>query len=564
MRKKQYVDIIEKVFSAYTTEHIRAYTESVRKNSIEEHGYPRVVANLGFLLAHGKKQEMKDEFVGMMDLCCAEIPVCLGKNGGRTGNDFSVKEITICILELEKAKIFPKSYTDRWRAELAKIDPYTTYKEIASVPPERIGNWAAFGAASEQLRKYAGIGDESAFIDNQIASQLFSFDPNGMYRDPREPMVYDTVTRLQLAVALFYGYDGENAKELQKQLLKSADLTLKLQSVTGEIPYGGRSNQFLHNETFFAALCEYYATHFKKEGDLERAGNFKRAAKLAIDNVKMWLAETPIHHVKNFFDTETGFGCEEYAYFDKYMVTAGSWAILAYCFADDSIKELPTLSETENYAWETSHYFHRAFAKFGSYLVQGDTDGDGWYDASGIGRIHKKGIPSALCLSVPMNLKEVAHYHIDIENPSKFSICGGIKTKDGFVYGYQDETKHTFKDVVTTETYSAFTMHCEEGEKSYDLICKVSKNGVEITAEGKGDLEIVFPLFWFDGKENTEMWGTKNKIEVFYKGCVCRYSSRNKMEMTDGVFANRNGHYKSAKVSGKNKVTVRIKMGKVK
>ncbi|MBQ2968013.1 MAG: hypothetical protein IJE10_07860 [Clostridia bacterium] len=562
MRKKQYVDVIEKVFGAYTLEHIRAYTETVRKNSIEEHGYPRVVANLGFLLAHGKKIEMKDAFVGMMDLCCAELPVCLGKNGGRTGNDFSVKEITITILELEKAKIFPESYTKRWRAELAKIDPYTTYKDIASVPPVRIGNWAAFGAASEQLRKFAGIGDESAFIDNQVASQLLSFDQNGMYRDPREPMVYDAVTRLQLAAALFFGFDGDHAKKLEKQLVKSADLTLKLQSVTGEIPYGGRSQQFLHNETFFAALCEYYATYFKKKGDLERAGKFKRAARLAIDNVNMWLAETPIHHVKNFFPTETKFGCEEYAYFDKYMVTAGSWAILAYCFADDGIKELPTVTETENYAFETSKYFHRAFAKFGSYLVQGDTDGDGWYDASGIGRIHKKGVPSALGLTVPMNLQEVAHYHIDIKNPSKFSICGGIETKKGFVYGYEDETKHTFKDIISTDTYSAFTMHCKAKDKEYDLICKVSKNGVEITAEGKGNLEIVFPLFMFDGATHTEMWGTKNKVEVLYKGCFARYSSRNKMEITDAVYANRSGYYKGAKVSGKDKVTVKIKLGK--
>ena len=28
-------------------------------------------------------------------------------------------------------------------------------------------------------------------------NQLFSFDDNGMYRDPNEPMVYDFVTRLR-------------------------------------------------------------------------------------------------------------------------------------------------------------------------------------------------------------------------------------------------------------------------------------------------------------------------------------------------------------------------------
>lgn len=76
-----------------------------------------------------------------------------------------------------------------------------------------------------------------------------------MYRDPHEPIVYDMVTRLQLAMALYFGFEGECAKRLEEHLEKSADLTLKMQSITGEIPFGGRSNQFLHNETFYAALC---------------------------------------------------------------------------------------------------------------------------------------------------------------------------------------------------------------------------------------------------------------------------------------------------------------------
>lgn len=167
------------------------------------------------------------------------------------------------MLEVERAGIFEKSVTDAWREELKKINPHTTYSVIASVPPKPIHNWAAFGAVSEQLRKYAGIGDESDFIENLIKSQFFSFDENGMYRDPNEPMVYDFVTRLQLALALYFGFDGESAEALEAEFLKATDITLDMQSVTGEIPFGGRSNQFLHNEAFYAALCEFYAFLFK-------------------------------------------------------------------------------------------------------------------------------------------------------------------------------------------------------------------------------------------------------------------------------------------------------------
>ena len=38
-----------------TNEHIKAYTESVMKEGLKEHGYPRLVANLGILIAHGRK-----------------------------------------------------------------------------------------------------------------------------------------------------------------------------------------------------------------------------------------------------------------------------------------------------------------------------------------------------------------------------------------------------------------------------------------------------------------------------------------------------------------------------
>ena len=241
MNKSMYIDLMEMVMAAYTDEHIRAYTRSVVDEGLKEHGYPRLTANIGILIAHGRKTEYKEEFRRMMDLCCDEIPVAHGKNGMMVGNEFSVKEIIFCLLEIEKAGVFDKNITDEWRRKLSLIKPYETYSVIASVPPVRIGNWAAFGGASEQVRKYAGRGDESAFIDNPIKSQLFSFDENGMYRDPNEPMVYDFVTRLQLAVALHFGLDGETGEALEKEMQKSADITLQMQSVTAVLQRNLRS-----------------------------------------------------------------------------------------------------------------------------------------------------------------------------------------------------------------------------------------------------------------------------------------------------------------------------------
>ena len=90
------MNIMDRVVSAYTAEHIHRYTDSVMKDGLSEHGFPRLTVNLGILIAHGKKAKFTEDFLKMMDLCCREIPTALGRNGSRVGNEFSVKEIVFC------------------------------------------------------------------------------------------------------------------------------------------------------------------------------------------------------------------------------------------------------------------------------------------------------------------------------------------------------------------------------------------------------------------------------------------------------------------------------------
>ncbi len=559
MKKEIYIDLMEMVMSAYSDDHIMTYTDNVIKNGLEEHGYPRLTANLGILIAHGRKAEYKDKFVEMMGLCCKQIPSAMEKNGRNVGNDFSVKEIVLCLLEVEKSGAFDKTLTDAWRKDLAKINPYETYSVIAPVPAERIDNWAAFGAASEQVRKYAGIGDESDFIENQIKSQLFSFDENGMYRDPNEPIVYDMVTRLQLAVALYFGYNGKCREELEENLLKSADITLDMQSVTGEIPFGGRSNQFLHNDTFYAALCEFYAALFKKRGDIHKAGEFRNAAKLAVENITPWLNEKPIRHIKNYYANDSKFGCEEYAYFDKYMVTTASWLYLAYVMADDDVAEVDCPAISKNTVCETSKWFHKVMCRYNDYFVEFETAADTHYDASGIGRIHKKGVPSAICLSVPFC--EHPNYGIDVENPSHFSICAGIKTDDGYDYTFDASSKYNLIEKSVTNKYVLVKFDCETcgGAKVFQT-CILSEDGVEVRASGNGEVRILFALFVYDGEQETKITFSEKSAAVSYKESRCIYSTNGTITNLNQIYANRNGHYRAMAASGKDSVSLKIKI----
>jgi len=555
MTKETYIELMDRVVSAYTDEHIAEYTAAVRENGILEHGFPRLASNLGALIAHGRRKEYIDRFIDMMELCCDEVPGAMIRNSskGEVGNDFAVKEMTCCILELEKAGTLPKEITDRWRKKLAVIVPTEAYRAVAPVPPVPMHNWAAFAAVSEQLRKYAGIGGSNDFIDNQFKSQYHAFDVNGMYRDPNNPMVYDMVTRLQFAVALYYGYDGECKDFIEEQLLKSADITLEMQSVTGEIPFGGRSQQFLHNESFYAALCEFYAVFFKKRGDMRRAGMFRSAARLAVSYIEGWLGEDEIHHIKNYYDKDSKYGCEGYGHFNKYMVTCASWLNLALIMSDESIPYVPCPAEGSNGVCVTSADFHRIFMRTGNYTAQIDTNAQPSLDANGIGRLHKHGAPSTICLSVPFSAKP--HYNLDMENPGFFSInaaLDGEGSADPRVSSY----RLTEKTVSSEFTAVKLEITLESGKVITEKVT-LANDGLTVEAIGEGEVEIRFPLFDFDGRTHAEIAVGENTAAVSYKGNKCTYTGEN-MHMREEVFANRHGHYKTAAVRGNGHAVLHI------
>ena len=93
--KEKYISLMETTLEAYSYEHIERYFNSVKADRLREHGFPRLTANIGILIAHGRKRELLPIFMEMMDYCCENIPKV------KAANDFSVKEIIFCIMELE-------------------------------------------------------------------------------------------------------------------------------------------------------------------------------------------------------------------------------------------------------------------------------------------------------------------------------------------------------------------------------------------------------------------------------------------------------------------------------
>ena len=564
---------MDRAFQSYTKEQIAEYYERVKREGLTEHGFPRLASNLGVLICHGRHTELLPLFVDLMDLCCEQMPKV------HAANDFSVREVVTCIVAVEKAGILPKEKTNEWRAAIASLEPKKCYDCIAVHPTQIIGNWTLFNAVSEYARVWGGFvaqKDVEEYMELQIATQIIRFDECGMYMDAHHqqpaykeyvyPILYDYVPRLLFAFLINFGYNGKHRSAITEALVKSADLTLKMQSVTGEIPFGGRSAQFMHNECTEAALLEFYASYFAKKGDSKKAGQFKRAARLAAENVLYWFDAAPMKHVKNRYSIDSKVGCEAYAYFDKYMITAASMAYLAFLYADDSVEECATCPAIEGgYVAKTSDRFHKYFLNNGGYFVEIDIDADQHYEGSGVGRIQKLGAPPQICLS--SGFPGHSSYGIDGKNSTALSLCASAEIDGKWYIGA--EYPHTIPE----NCFYAKDDHClayMEWNAEGNRVCQsvvVNGEGIETRAEMFGDkaglVGVEIPAFAFDGIEKTHIIMTDKVLTVEYKGYRCKYTTTSKFVDLGEEVCNRNGKYRRFRAEGEYLVYVKIEIEKL-
>ena len=555
--KERYLSLMEKALSAYTDEHIERYFNDVKTNGLKEHGFPRLTVCIGILTAHGKRTYLRELFLEMMEFCCRTIP------NVKAANDFSVREIVFCIIELEKLKAVDKETLERWKNYLTDIDPEKCYNVIARKPTDMVYNWALFTGVSEYMRQYIGLNDTADFVDLQIESQLKHLDENLMYKDAKmyPPMVYDLVSRSLFAMLLHFGYKGKHFDILNECLRKAGLLTLKMQSVTGEIPFGGRSNQFLLNEGLIDMVCEFEANRYKKEGDLKTAAKFKAAVRAAVDYTEEWLNKEPMYHIKNRFPIETRYGCEEYGYFDKYMITTASWLYVAYMMCDESIPCAEV--DTSPVIFRTSDDFHKLFMKCGGYAIAFELKGHSHYDSDGLGRVHKVGAPSAICLSLPCVQAE-SSYFINTESSDPYSLCPCFFEDGKPVFAINGSAVYSVKSTSQDDKNAYAAIECRfEGGETITTSYTLNSNGLDINVRGSRQIGYALPAFDFDGEKHTEITYSGNTLSVAYEGWVCNYTTSGKIKSLDKTVRNRNGYYKAFYAEGNEELNVKIEIVKV-
>ena len=536
--KELYLDIMEKALSAYSTQRIREYIDQVREKGLKEHGFPRLASNIGILIAYGRRTDLMDTFLEIMDLCCEEMPK------RRAANEFSIREVCCCLMLLEEKQTVSTQHLAKWKQQLTDFDPWHFYNRLDDYSGRFITNWTLFAVVSDYMRGvYCGI-DTTEFVEKQLPSQLRNLDEMGMYQDDNlggsgNPIVYDLMPRLLFAFLLRAGYRGTYRAQIEEMLDKTARLTLQMQSVTGELPFGGRSNQFLINDAMFASYFELEAARFMEKGDAETAGEMKAAALLAAKNTLRYLAVDPISHIKNRYDIATKIGCEDYGYFNKYMITLASNIYIGFLFGDDSIEPTTAPAQRGGYVARTGESFHKTFLTAGGYHVELDTNADFHYDAKGVGRVHKAGCHTALCLAMPF--PDHPNYLLEGENPTAMSICPFIRQADALLVGAEKYAQYDFLECKETEhsAYAAFSVQMQD--RSVIQGCTVSEKGVTVTQTG-GD-GLMLPVFAFDGEKETEISIEKDSITVRYGGEYCRYRFLGEAR-EQGTFYNRNGRYR--------------------
>ncbi len=352
--------------------------------------------------------------------------------------------------------------------------------------------------------------------------------------------------RLLFAFLLRSGYNGPHKERLAQMLDNTIDTTLKMQSVTGEMPFGGRSNQFLHNEAMVAAYFELEANRLFEAGKVEKASECVAAAELATQNLLYYLSFNPISHIKNRYDPADMIGCESYGYFNKYMITLASNIYLGALFANKAIPSKKPAVKEAPYIFSTTDEFNKTFMHAGGYFLEIDTAADLQYDANGLGRLQKKNACPVICLAVPFP-RDTEHgtnphfgYKTEKVNPRPMSLC---------CEGGADVPYTLTKSSINGDTLKA-TFVCEKGTEEYT----VSAGGVDISY---GQTGFMLPVFEFDGAAYTDICIEKNRITVAYQNSVCEYSFDGNCGEFEHYY-NRNGRYRVYRINGQ-KLHIEIK-----
>lgn len=438
----------------------------------------------------------------------------------------------------------PRETYDHWTRLLEGLVPENTYRDTTAG-----ANWNVVNIAGECLRRKDGLvpsaqeAAHAAYLERCFARQEARYTKFGMYEDPNAPLAYDAFPRLWLEDVLADdAYAGAHRARLQDFLVLGGLSTLLLLSPSGEWASGGRSAHHQWNEAEVAVISEINARRWQAAGRSDIAGAFKRAARLALTSMRRWQRPSgELWIVKNRAEPGLRHGYEGYSFHSQYNLLACAMLAIAHARADDGIAERALPSESGSYVFDLRDTFHKICAAAGGVYVLLDTAADAHYNATGLLRVHKAGVPLS-----PFS---------DNAAPRRAYGPPGDRTQAGIVPGlawqetpgapwraladfYQARYAEKYGPTVVRAAdlrvpaerpdHAAFTVRYElegEGARPVEEEYRVSAAGVEIVtrlggAGAPAAVRAVFPVLVSDGAAETKVTTGGAQTRVSHAGAT--------------------------------------------
>jgi len=414
----------------------------------------------------------------------------------------------------------------RWAAQIRGFNPFAIYRAAPGA-----GNWNVVSASGEARFQQIGLREAgNKFVENSFALQGEHFgSPYGLYLEG--PMAYDHFPRLWAGDMIANGYTGPYHAELTEVLRRASITSLFMQSPWGELPAGGRSAHHQWNEAEQCVTYEIYAAQALKNGDIQLAGIYKRAAHLSLSSMRRWVRPSgEMQIVKNWVDPAQGHAFEGYSAHSQYNLLPMAMLAIAYDHAatTEAVAEQPAPADRGGYVLEIAP-LHKVFANAGGTYIEIDTSADHHYDATGLIRVHSKGLspqlgPSDSILAHPV-------YKVPANSPT--TTTSGI----GVAWKAADGTWHQLGELSAAQITKATVSNVNAipQQVSFDLAYAGNLLGatriiehytiipgrVELTTqmEGyQGALRYTWPVLADDGKTPSVINVTNNTVSVSQDG----------------------------------------------
>lgn len=472
----------------------------------------------------------------------------LGSNQGADGHDDFYPGMLANALRLLEPLVLSSRATT-WRANL-NFDPYVVYDYLPGS-----FNWTIVSSSGEALLQVAGIRatNHPYAMECWAAQGRHFMSPYGLYEEG--PMAYDHFPRLWMEDALARGYTGAYSAEVGQAMDRAAIASLFMQSSWGELPAGGRSAHHQWGEAEQCVTYEIYAAKAKAATNTLLASAYKRAAHLALASMNRWVRPSgEMQIIKHWVDPSARHAYETYSYHSQYNLLPMAMLSIAYehALASEDIAEGPAPADTGGFVFKLDN-LHKVFANAGGTYVEIDTTGDHHYDATGLIRIHQKGVLPQLGPSD--SLLTAASYNSP--NPSPVNTGVGISwlDTDGVTWrtlGEMDDTKITAvtvtpisqspAQVVFDVTYAGSLPNVTSITEHYT----VSSNGVQLTTQMNGyngRLRYVWPVLSNDGRTNSTIGVTSNSVSVSQGGLAAIFTATGATNVSVGSadYSNHNG-----------------------